>query len=221
MGMHFGILAAACPWPTLLAALREHAGDIHEATSSNGENWEIQTGEHQGRSYVADSSYLLSGGAPDLIVTLSKSTAGVVVGGYAETVSGSFGLVVADSGQLRRLYHACHSTLYEPLSIGEPLPTELTADLEDIDGGGLLAALRHFGFDYDAFYESDTRQKYSFSERAELESGELQRAIADHTAKHTIPNDQRPQPRVVARTIAGNSSSGGFSRWFKRLFGGQ
>ena len=89
MGMHFGILAAPCSWPTLLTALREHAGEFSEAASSGGENWEIEAGEHEGRSYVVDSSYLLSGGAPDLIVTLSKSIPGVVVGCYAETVSGS------------------------------------------------------------------------------------------------------------------------------------
>jgi hypothetical protein len=221
MGMHFGILAAACPWPKLLAALQQHAGEFRELGSSEVKGWETEAGEHDGRSYVVDSSYLLSGGAPDLMVALSKSIPGTVVGCYAETVSGSFALVVAQSAELRRLYHACHSTLYEPLSIGEPFPTESTADLEDIDGGGLFAVLRHFGFDYDAFYESGARQKYDFHERPDLESGELQKAITDHAAKHTIPKEQRPQPRVVARTGGASASSGRLGRWLRGLFGGR
>lgn len=221
MGMHFGILAAPCSWPTLLTALREHAGEFREAASPGSENWEIEAGEHQGRSYVIDSSYLLSGGAPDLIVALSKSIPGVVVGCYAETVSGSFALVVAESGQLRRLYHACHSTLKEPLTIGEPLATESAVDLDDIDGGGLLAVLRHFGFDYDSFCASGERRKYDFNEKADLETGELQQAIDEHRARHTIPKDQRPHPRVVARALGGDTSGGGFSGWFKSLFGGR
>ncbi len=221
MGMHFGILAAACPWPKLMAALQQCAGEFRELGSSDVEGWEIEAGEYDGRSYVVDSSYLLSGGAPHLIVTLSKSIPETVVGCYAETVSGSFALVVAESGQLRRLYHACHSTLYEPLSIGDPFPTESTVDLEDIDGGGLFAVLRHFGFDYDAFYESGAREKYDFNQRPDLESGELQKAITDHAANYTIPKEQRPQPRVVARTVGVSASSRGLGRWLRGLFGGR
>jgi hypothetical protein len=218
MGMHFGILAAPCPWPALQAALREHAGAIHDAASTGDDGWVIEAGEHQGRAYLIDTSYLLSGGAPDLIVTLSKSIAGAVVGCYAETVSGSFGLVVAESGQLRRLYHACHSTLSEPLSIGEPLAAESAARLDDIDGEGLLAVLRQFGFDYDAFYASGQRDTYAFSERDDLETGEWQRAIDGHDARHAIPRNQQPPSRIVTRH-SGNAAGGGFVRWLRRLFG--
>lgn len=218
MGMHFGILAAPCPWPALQAALREHAGNIHDATSTGDDGWVIEAGEHAGRAYLIDTSYLLSGGAPDLIVTLSKSFAGAVVGCYAETVSGSCGLVVAESGRLRRLYYACHSTLHEPLSIGEPLAAESAANLDDIDGDGLLAVLRQFGFDYDAFYASGQRDTYAFSERDDLETGEWQQVIIDHSARHAIPREQRPPSRVVTR-YPDNAAGRGFAGWLRALFG--
>lgn len=104
---------------------------------------------------------------------------------------------------------------------GHPVPTEATADLEDIDGGALLAVLRHFGFDFDAFDASGSRRQYEFNERPDLESGELQRLIVDHSASHSIPKDQRPQPRVVSRNRGGTASGGGMFGWVKSLFGGR
>jgi hypothetical protein len=204
MGMHFGLLGLNCPREPALNELRRHAGEFREAeafaTSFPGPEWvRVTLDEHRGRTTLADSTCMLTGLRPDLIVALSANLREPLVAYYAETTSGSFGFVVAQAGKLLRLYHACHFAWSQPISIGEPLRFESGVDLEALDGSGAVAALGHFGFvDPD---RTDFSQERLYWCRPNIVKGELQQLIADHESRYAIPVAQRPQPRVVARVV--------------------
>lgn len=82
MGMHFGILAARCPWDDLRAQLAwagwREAGELPESDP------ELLCGEHDGRSYVVDLSMIASSDG-DLVVALSEHLKTLVIGCGAET----------------------------------------------------------------------------------------------------------------------------------------
>jgi hypothetical protein len=126
MGMHFGVLAAELPARALLERLDAYvprfldrgtvsslrAFDLHEATHDEG--WDLAIGELEGKAYLLDPLFLLSGMKPDLIAALAASSGKLVIGCGAETVSGTFYCVVARGDEVLRHYFQCNSTLAEP-----------------------------------------------------------------------------------------------------------
>ena len=204
MGMHFGVLGLDCPRDPALAELVRHAGEFREVEtlgrSFPGLDWVlVDVDEHRGRTLVTDSSCRLAGLEPDAIVSLSSGFAEPVVASYAETTSGSFGLVVARAGQLLRLHQSCHAVWSRPLSVGEPLPFEASVDLEGLDGAASIAALRYFGFvDPD---RTDCSEAKRFWCRPTVARGRLRQLIAEHEANHAIPSDRQPKPQAVGRIL--------------------
>ena len=205
MGMHFGILGLDCPRDVALAELGRHVGEFHDVgtfgRSFPGLDWvRVTIDEHRGRTLITDSSCRLMADEPDAIVALSEGLTNPVVASYAETTSGSFGLLVARAGQLVRLYKASHAAWSQPLSIGEPLPFEASVDLEGLDGAATIAVLRHYGFaDPD---RTDYSQEKLYWCRPKAVPGRIRQIIAAHEAKHAIPPDRQPEPRVVGRILA-------------------
>src|SRR5688572_582646 len=182
MGMHFGMLGLSCPRDVALAELRRHVGELHDAAtfgeSFPGPDWvRVEVDEHRGRTLITDDSCMLMTRMPDAIVSLSGSLTEPVVASYAETTSGSFGLLVARGGQLVRLYESCHAAWSRPLSIGDPLPFEASVDLEGLDGAATLAALRHYGFvDPD---RTDYSQEKRYWCRLNVTRGRLRQIITE------------------------------------------
>src|SRR5262249_6923506 len=88
VGMHFGILAANAPWAALQAKLHRigeirAAGpsrDFEKLQSENTECFLLVAGDHGGKAYVMDESFMLSMGYPDFIVALSAELACRIVG---------------------------------------------------------------------------------------------------------------------------------------------
>ena len=202
--MHFGVLATGSPWADLSAALRKHAGSFEEVFVSTPEEepGNIAVFDRRGRTQVIDHTFMLSGMAPDLIVVLSEVLPTPVVAYYGESVSGSYCLVVAKAGRLRRLYFACHATIHTPLSVGEPYPFETTESLQSIDGGGAIGALGHYGLLGDGPDQDKPPDKlYAFTPRPGLDAGPLRRLIDDHCARHAHPPDRKPGIAVVGRII--------------------
>jgi hypothetical protein len=203
--MHFGILATACDQETLLTELRRRAGQVVETTSATeaqtSSNFDLE--ESEGRCWVTDRQMILTT-APDLILQLSQSLPEHVIAYYAQTLFGSFGLVDARGGKLRRFYYNCHATLSKALSIGAPYPFE--AELESLDGGGAIALLEHYGL---IAPEQDDRpyRGFYFTPYLGLRAGPLQVAIAKHEAKYTIPPEHRPGFSAVGRIVSGETGN--------------
>src|SRR6185437_11328489 len=103
MGMHHGLIVATATQQQLLDELNRHAGEfvLHSQVSApydvglatDDEGWVLAIGERDGRAFLVDMSMLLSDSS-DMLVEMSRRL-GVVVGGGAETVSGSYWLTVA------------------------------------------------------------------------------------------------------------------------------
>src|SRR5512139_2853223 len=104
MGMHHGLIAATATQERLLAELGRHAGDfvlLDDAAAApydvglatDDEGWVMAVGERDGKAFLLDTSMFLSEDA-DLILAMSERL-GLVVGGGAETVSGSYWLTAA------------------------------------------------------------------------------------------------------------------------------
>ncbi|GEM_PF-4815881 len=222
MGMHFGVIAAKTSWTALLAALAESFGEFSdrgsveptaEAPFERGEDG-ILAGELDGCSFVLDSSMLLSASEYDKLRDVSVRIDSLLVACVAETVSGSFGLFVADRGKVVRLYWNCTSALFQALQIGNQLPCESEVPVEEIDGAGLFAAMRQFGLDFEKWYRQGTRQAYVWKfNDAETENdlspggkGPLSLAIAEHEKQFSIPTNKRSQPTVVSRRMSDGST---------------
>jgi hypothetical protein len=229
MGMHFGILAAKTPWPTLQGKLQgigeiRPAGpsrDFEKLKSENTDCFLLVAGEHSGKAYVIDESFMLSMAYPDFIAALSAQLGCRVVGCGAETVSGSFDFNFADNGALKRLYHQCNMSISQPFQLGAPLACEKTVPYDQLDGQGLIAALREAGFDYDRFCEKGKRACYYFKPNydriKEIESGGFGKQLQEHHEKYKWPEGQAPQPTLVFRGIVRQPS--GFWGWLRSLFG--
>jgi hypothetical protein len=231
MGMHFGILAANAPWPTVQSNLSRigeirPAGPSHDFEKLKSENTDcflLVAGEYVGKAYVMDESFMLSMAYPDFIVALSDELACRIVGCGAETVSGSFDFNLADKGALERLYHQCNMSISQPFALGTPMVCEKTIPYDQLDGEGLVAALREAGFDYDGFYEKGNHSCYYFKPNydaiKEIESGVLGKQLQEHHAKYKWPEGQAPQPGIVFRGVVQQPS--GFWGWLRSLFGGR
>ena len=220
MGMHFGLLAVGAPWDPAFAAISRMTGDFiprgevgpgdEPHLDSTDDGFLILAGGLMDRSYILDTSMLLSGGEYDRLVALSSELECTVGAVLAETVSGTFSLLIAEKGTVERLYFNCHSSISQPYSVGSPLPSEAVTPLEDIDGRGLFAALDSIGFRTIEWQSRSPRHRYLYTCR-ELEAesgppaGPLAQQLDQHHRAFAIPKHLVPRPKVVSRKLPDGS----------------
>jgi hypothetical protein len=210
VGMHFGVVAAAAPWDRFFGELcaltgrfldRGEVGNLYEVDfdQADEDGFWVVGGESAGQAYVYDHNMVLSGANRDRLVELSGRLQSTVAACMAETVSGSFSLLVARSGSLERCYYNCISAIGEPFVLGEPLTPEAIASLQDIDGAGLFAALRHQGLDYPTWADTGPKRLYRYT-WDELTAtpppakGPIDTALDEHWKAHEYPKEQVLKP---------------------------
>jgi len=211
MGMHFGILASELPSASLLTAIDSRLprlldqgpfSSLKDFRGAHDEGWDLAVGDLEGRGYMLDSSFLLSGMEPDLIADIAASSGKLLVGCGAETVSGSFYCVVVRGSDVRRHYFQCNADLAKPYSFGEPFPTEKKFPLDDLNGTGLLAVLKSFGFDYDRWMAEAEKRRVMWTADFFLKRSRPLTAAA--------PSQRRPIN--TAKGICSNQRTGRHSR---------
>jgi hypothetical protein len=218
MGMHFGILVADLPWSEFFSLLSSKTGrfldqgpvdnldelDLDPTSEGNL----IVAGEYRGKSYVLDTSMMMSMTGADFVAELSEEADALVIGCGAETTSGSYAFLAVRSGEVLRRYFDSQAFLSEPLDEGDDLPTEEDQPLEDLDGKGLIAALAHFGFDFDGWYKEGGRRQYVYTadesksseeERGVLVKGPLAERMNEHYGEYALPDDERPTIMLYTR----------------------
>jgi hypothetical protein len=210
MGMHHGMVAAVASADRLIAAMNAHLptlaagekrGSFDDLTLEDADDgWHMAFGEHAGRSYILDTSMVLSADG-DALVAASRDLGGPVIGCGEETTSGSYWLFAADNGRLLRGYWNCYTDMQEPWSRGEPLESEASQPIEHLDGAGLMAALTSLGFDYDAWAGgADLRELiYNPSVEARAQPGALSVELEEFRKSVEIPAGKQPKPKVVRR----------------------
>jgi hypothetical protein len=215
MGMHFGFVVADVPASKLVAALDEIAPQfvdhgpitsLEEIEAFAETGWELAVGDLGDRCCLFDGTYTIASDA-DLIARVAARTGGLVIGCSAETVSGSFDLVVARGERLLRHYSQCDSSLTEPYSMGDAMPGEDPDELDDIDGAGLMAVAAAHGFDYERWYEQSAKRKLVWNARhlegsAHLPWKGAQAAALDkHHAAYAHPPGEEPKIGLLMREI--------------------
>jgi hypothetical protein len=221
MGMHFGILAADLPWAKFFPLLSSVTGrfidqgpvtqplddldglDLESVPEGNL----LVAGEHEGRSYIVDPSFLLSMTSADFVVELSRKCSALVVACGAETMSGSYSFLAVRAGEVLRRFFDCQALLAEPLDEGDLLDTEDDLPLEDMDGKGLIAGLAALGFDFDGWLKGGERRQYLYTvderssdeEKGVLTQGPLADRMAEHYAEHALSEDERPSIMMFTR----------------------
>ena len=211
MGMHHGMVAAAvASADQMIAALNAYLpvlapgatrGSFDDLTlEDDDDGWHMAFGQHAGRSYILDTSFVLSSDG-DALVAASRDLGCVVIGCGAETTSGSYWLYVADQGRLVRGYWNCYSDMQAPWSKGELLASESSQPLEDLDGAGLMAVLTTFGFDYDGWAGGADLQALTYNPDAEAptQPGTLAVELGEFRKSVEIPEGKQPKPKVVRR----------------------
>ena len=219
MGMHFGVIGAKSTWPSLLGRLSQAFGTFEDrgpVTDLNrlpfGKTDDgIVAGEHGDSCFVFDRSMVLSASNYSRLLDISQQLDSLVVACVGETVSGTFGLFVADRGQLVRLYWNCEMDLSQPLQMGTPLASESVSPLEDIDGRGLFDAMRCLGLDFEAWFQQGPKQAFVWELSASnvgvlQDDGPIGKAQAEHHEKFGIPKDRQPKPTVVSRRMPDGST---------------
>jgi hypothetical protein len=208
MGMHHGLIAATATQERLLAGLERFTGDfvlgpgasppyeVGLATEDDG--WVLAIGERDGRAFVLDTSMVLST-AGDMIVSLSAEL-GVVVGGGAETVSGSYWLTAARDGRLLRFVFVQHAGMTRGMAIGDDLPSEADHPIEDIDGDGIFAALAHLDVDATRWLAEGPASALRYDASRFPEDGPISRIQSEHYQRHKRPEDEwLSEVRAVVR----------------------
>ncbi|MBI3912341.1 MAG: hypothetical protein HY320_15590 [Armatimonadetes bacterium] len=243
MGMHFGVVAAKASWERFFAELsgltgrfldRGRVKTLEEVDfDAHDDGFLLVGGEHEGNAYLHDSSMILSGGTFDRLVELSRRLSCTLAACVGETVSGSFGLLIAENGSLGRLYYNCVSAIREPFSLGTPLAVKSRLGLEDVDGVGLLEALRDQGLDYVAWVRRGSKHTYLYTceglnQASSPTRGPIEAAFDEHWKRHEYPKGQAPSPRVVSRVLPDGSMGFGIvarrpgerrKGWLSRLLG--
>jgi hypothetical protein len=194
MGMHEGFLVAAVEWPDLLKMLEKHCGELRDQGPVAPQEWlnlpegvdAFHVASGGGSSYLLDSAMVLTSN-PDLVVSLSSELGCKVASAGAETVSGTFWLVAADSGRLLRLHWNQLSGVTLPLDVGDPLASESRAPLEEIDGKGLVAAIAELGFDPRPVIYPTPGEKFLWAAEKLPASGDLEAQISAHSARYKRP----------------------------------
>jgi hypothetical protein len=211
MGMHFGILCAQMPWPELHLHLvnctlsnddkgpLDNLDPVHEYRDSGVA---LGVGTWQERAYAYDPMMLYSGMDPDFIVHLAKISGKLVIGCGAETVSGSYWFFAAQGGEILRFYSNCHAVLRSPFSIGTPVPTESDLPFDgDLRGRGIIRALQHLGFDYDAWHKNAPKRFMIYHDdflgKNRPFSNQWESRLNEHSAANSLEDAERPEIAVV------------------------
>jgi hypothetical protein len=151
--MHHGIVAATCSQSDLLGELARHVAvftvggyldgpyDV-QPFPPGGSGWMLAIGELDGRSFLLDTSLVLSNSA-DMLLSMSTRL-GTVIGCGSEAATGSAWLTVARQGLLDRFVYVSRLAMREGLSVGEPVSTEHYIPLLE---GGLYPAMATLGLD--------------------------------------------------------------------------
>jgi hypothetical protein len=142
----------------------------------------------------------------DLVPAMSGDLGCVVASIGAETVSGTFWLVAADGGRLRRLHWNVHPDLTEAFDLGEPFVAERRVAVEDIDGNGLLACLAELGFDVNVITAPTAGgERYAWTGAELPPPGPLQGQIDRHYDGHRRPSsgDWTKHVKAVSRKGGG------------------
>lgn len=199
--MHHGILASTAPQAELLAVLEHHLGPMsvgedigspHRPRSTvDSDRWLVAVGEHDGGSFVFDSSMLLPD-RPDMIVSMSRIL-GTVVGVGAETLSGTYWLMVARNGEPQRYVFVCYAAMTRGMAIGTPLPTESEYPVDDPSGAGLLAAMSDLGLDPRPWLDAGPAYSLRYDTGRTPQGGPIEEIRAEHC--HQYERDQREQER--------------------------
>jgi hypothetical protein len=210
MGMHFGVVVSDVDSTRLINALDALAprfsdrGPLASVEDLDMSGEELAVGDADGRSCLLDGAYMLSSDA-DLLSRVAVSTGGLVIGAGAETVSGTFYLVVARGDQLIRHYFQCDSDLARPYSVGEPVAGESGAALDDIDGAGLSAVLAAHGFDYDRWRARGPKRKVTWTADHLAHggptpwAGPADAALERHRSAHQLAPGTEPPITVQVR----------------------
>jgi hypothetical protein len=189
-------LVARAPRTSLRAALERRTGPFPRAgADKNASDDDVcYLGESRELSYFFDGQLtLLAPASADLVVNLSRELASTVAMLHFETVSASYAFVAARSGQLLRFF-VSGSDLRKVLSIGSPLPSEVTHALDSREG--LYAALESVGLELseDWFDHDDLvhLEHPLHAERLEHEDSELglERMHKAHRAEHAMASDE-------------------------------
>lgn len=218
MGMHFGVIAVAAQWNALENELPRLLGTFtdsgvvpavsDEMFDQNGGDVAV-AGEYRGSCYLLDPIMTLSAGTFDPLVDVSRRLSTTVASCAAETVSGTFSLLIARNGEAKRAYYNCASAMTAPFSVGSPLPSEARVPLEDIDGRGLFACLAQFGFDYEGWFNEGSKRLLYLGENAvapEPGPASLDRAFKDHWERFQRKLETFPTPKVVMRRLPDGST---------------
>jgi hypothetical protein len=222
VGMHFGVVAATAPWDRFFGELSTLTGrfldrgevtDLHEVDFDHmgDDGFGVIGGDLAGQAYLYDNSMVLSGSGYDRLVELSGRLQCTVAACLAETVSGTFGLLIARTGGLECLFFNCVSSIREPFLMGRGLTVDDLACLQDIDGGGLFAALRLQGLDYLAWSDTGSKHLYLYTwdelfQDPPPAKGPIEAAVDEHSRLHAYPKEQVLKPKVVARKLPDGST---------------
>jgi len=207
MGLHFGVLAGELSAAALVAEIGARAPRMVEQgplaslagfKSANDDGWDLAVGDLDGRGYILDESWAISGSEPDLVADIAASTGALLVGCGGETVSGTFYCVVAQGSKILRHYYHCETELAEPYSVGPPFPSERSAPLDDLQGAGFWEVMKSLGFDLPRWeIEAEKRRvtwtaDYLETNQAFPCKGPLAAAIDHHRQKYLLKPEDRP-----------------------------
>ena len=219
MGTHGGFVLAHCQWPDLRRALESHYGPLADEGPVPQADWSrppqgedvFHVAFHRDCCYVLDPAMVLSSLA-DTIVALSGQLSCEVLGGGAETVSGTFWLTAARNGKLAILHYDQKVAITGPLHLGARLPTEQAHPLDDPDGTGIIAAIAPLGFSVPVLMRGTPAggTRYRWAATQFPETGPAQERIARHceTHKRAGADDWLDNVTVVRRENGGYDMRG-------------
>jgi hypothetical protein len=191
MGLHCGFLAAPVDWPRLRTEFVVGFGPLDEAGTISAEEWlalppradGIDVAVTKTATYVGDPRMVFTIW-PDWVVRASKDLDCLLASGGAETVSGTYWLIVADRGEIKRLHWNVLATTTQPFDLGKRLSTEEAHPLEDPDGNGVLAAFASLGFDEKVLQNPSTAQRFLSNDAKFPEEGPFGQQITEHQARY-------------------------------------
>jgi hypothetical protein len=161
-----------------------------------GELWELAIGEHDGRTFLLDPDMVLAT-CPDMLIAMSERL-GFVVGGVAETVSGTYELTVARSGALLRHVFICYSGMTTPFELGTPLAVEQESPIDHPWGTGIWAAFAALDLDVAPWMQHGPAVGVRYTAERQPEGGPVNAASNEHYKRYAHSDDHEPQLTIVA-----------------------
>lgn len=127
--------------------------------------------------------------SPDMLVAMSVRL-GTVVGCGAETVSGSYWLTAAQDGGLLRFIFVQDAGMTRGMAMGDPLPSEAQHPIEDLDGGGLLAAMATLGLRARPWLDAGPAAVVDYDGARFPEDGPIEQVRSTHYERYKRPEDE-------------------------------